>query len=223
MTSNPPQRAEIMEVDERETCEDHQSVTSHPTEIARSHTQGSVLFAPVGFIARQREQSGSPARSLTRHTKNRIQRIEKILGRFDPTLPTASGSPQPDLSFISVETLQMAEELDKVKAQLAAGVQIIGQELERVDKTMNALDVETQRVQKEFAMQVAQWLEAADSRQLRYEEVTLQLHGAVQTEGQQAMQRDLMLDQELQRVDRKHKEEMARLQKQLLEDRKSVV
>ena len=60
-----------------------------------------------------------------------------------------------------------------------------------------------------------QRLEAADSRQLRHEEVTSQLHGAVQEEGQQAMHRGLMLDQELQRVKQKHKDGVHQLQELL--------
>lgn len=123
--------------------------------------------------------------------------METILGRFDPTLAASRETAHANQNPFSIEYLNMANELNTVKQQLKAGVNIVGQELAQIDDTMMAFDLETQRVQEEFAAQVAQRLEAADSRQLRHEEVTLQLHGAVHEEGQQAMRRDLMLDQEL--------------------------
>ena len=53
---------------------------------------------------------------------------------------------------------------------------------------MALLDAESQLVQEEVAARIAERLEAADSRQLRYQEVTTSLHAAVQDEGIQSRQ-----------------------------------
>ena len=85
------------------------------------------------------------------------------------------------MSALSPEARQMAHELKTVKAQLSTGATLIGRELQCIDETMDALDQETQRVQEDLVRQIAQRLEAADSRQLRHEEVTSHLHSAVQS------------------------------------------
>ena len=49
----------------------------------------------------------------------------------------------------------MAEELATIKTQLSTGATLIGRDLRRIDETMDALEVETQRVEEEFAVLVA--------------------------------------------------------------------
>ena len=102
--------------------------------------------------------------------------------------------------------LHIAHDQQKVKDQLMRGVSIVGQELIRVDEQMARLDTEFQFMQQEFAVQMAERLEEADSRQLRHEEVTLSLHAAVHEEGVQSRQRDVMLDQEILRIQKQHKD-----------------
>ena len=92
----------------------------------------------------------------------------------------------------------------------------MGEELTRIDNQVKLLDQGTQRIQETFVSQVAERLEAADSRQLRHEEVTSQLHEVVQGEAQQAMRRDLLLERELQQVRNQHTEEVTQLNDQLL-------
>ena len=138
-------------------------------------------------MERIRTRAKSLALSITTSIRNRIQRIIQILGRFDPRLVTSLDAQHLTMSSLSWEALHMAEEHNMVKTQLWAGATLIGRELTRIDKTMDTLEQETQRVQEECAVQVAQILEAADLRQLTHKEVTSQLHGAVLGEGQQAI------------------------------------
>ena len=215
MTFNPPRLAEIMDVDTQESTEDAQSVTSHPTEIARSQTQGS-LTLPPDFMARQKERARSPGTSLSIFSRHQIQRIDRILGRFDPALQETRDAQHLAYSALNPEAFRMVEDLQRVKEQLNQGATIVGEELTRIDKQqVKFLDQETQRIQETFAARVAERLEAADSRQLRHEEVTSQLHDVVQGEGQQAMRRDLLLEHELQQVRRQHEEEVTQLNNQL--------
>ena len=162
MASNPPRPAEMMDVDDREPTEDTRSIVSQPTAIARSHTQGE--SSNLGFMERVRARTVSPTRIISAGSRNQIQRIEQILGRFDPRLITSHDSQHLAMSALSSEARQMAEELNTVKTQLSTGATLIGRELQRIDETMDALDQETQRVQEDLARQVAQRLEAADSR-----------------------------------------------------------
>ena len=55
------------------------------------------------------------------------------------------------MSALSSEALHMAEELETVKKQLWTGATLIGQDLQRIDYTMDAFEQETQRVQEDFA------------------------------------------------------------------------
>ena len=213
MTSYPSRPAEIIEIDEREATEDMRSISSHPTEIAHSHTQGEP--STIGFIDCVQTRAYSRALTITVGSRNQIQPIEQILGRFDPTLVTSRDAQHLGMSSLSLEALHMAEELATIKTQLSAEATLIGRDLRRIDDTMDTLEVETQRVQEEFAARVAQRLKAADSQQLRYEEVTSQLHGAVIGEGQQAMARDLLLDEEIQRIQQGHQDEMRKLKERL--------
>ena len=97
-----------MEVDEREATEDTRSITSHPTEIARSHTREEPLT--LSFMDRVRTRANSPALALTAGSSNRIQRIEQILGRFDPTLVTSRDAQHLAMSSLSAGALQMRSE-----------------------------------------------------------------------------------------------------------------
>jgi len=102
----------------------------------------------------------------------------------------------------------MAQELVTVKNQLKSGVQIVGRELTRIDEQVQLLDWESQKVHECFATQVAERLGETDERQTRHEAVTSHLHEAVQGTGEQSMHRDLLLDQEIVRINKQHKREM---------------
>jgi len=69
--------------------------------------------------------------------------------------------------------------------------------------------LESQKVQESFATQVAERLGETDERQARHEAVTSHLHEAVQGAGEQSMHRDLLLDQEIVRINEQHKRELA--------------
>jgi len=103
----------------------------------------------------------------------------------------------------------MAQELVKVKIQLKSGVQIVGRELAPIDEQVQLLDLESEKVQESFATQVEERLGETDERQARHEAVTSHLHEAVQGTGEQTMHRDLLLDQEIIRINEQHKRELA--------------
>ena len=63
----------------------------------------------------------------------RIERLDRILGRFDPELTESQDRQHPSYSFLPTNVLLMAQELVKVKDQLKSGVQIVGRELAPID------------------------------------------------------------------------------------------
>jgi len=99
----------------------------------------------------------------------------------------------------------MAQKLVKVKTQLKAGVQLVGHELARIDDHRQLLDLEFQKVQESFATQVAERLGETDELQGRHKAVTSQLQQAVQGTNDQCMHWDLLLDQEIPRINEQHK------------------
>jgi len=102
----------------------------------------------------------------------------------------------------------MAQELVTVKHQLKSGVQIFGRELTRIDEQVQLLDLESQKVQESFATQVTERLGETDERQTRHEAVTSHLHEAVQGTGERSMPRDLLLHQEIVRINEHHKRKL---------------
>jgi len=68
--------------------------------------------------------------------------------------------------------------------------------------------LESRKVQESFATQVAERLGETDERQTRHEAVTSHLLKGVQGTGEQSMHRDLLLDQEIVRINEPHKREL---------------
>ena len=64
----------------------------------------------------------------------RFQRIDQILGRFDPKLSVSPDRRHLAFSSLAINILVMAQELVTVKNQLESGVQIVGRELTRIDE-----------------------------------------------------------------------------------------
>ena len=95
-----------------------------------------------------------------------------------------------------------------VKDQLKARVQIVGRELAPIDEQVQLLDLESQKVQESFATQVTDRLGETDERQTRHVAITSQLHEAVQGTGEQSMHRDILLDQEIARINKQNKREL---------------
>jgi len=91
---------------------------------------------------------------------------------------------------------------------LKSRVQLVGRELARIDEHVQLLDLESQKVQESFATQVVERLGETDERQARHEALTSQLHEAVQGTDDQSMHRDLLLDQEIVRINELHKREL---------------
>jgi len=190
------------------------SVETTVTHLVRSRSADWTPRSPVGlgFIAkyggkapRGRRRTPEPTESLM---AVRIRRLEQILGRFDQKLATSQDREHLAFSFLPTNILLMAQELVTVKHQLKAGVQIVGRELTRIDEQVQPLDSESQKIQESFATQVAERLEETDERQTRHEAVTSHLHEAVQGTGQQSMHRDLLVDQEIVRMNEQHKREL---------------
>ena len=88
-------------------------------------------------------------------------------------------------------------------------VQIGGRELARIDEQVPLLDLDSQKVQESFATQVAERRGETDERQARYEAGTSHLHEAVQGTAEPSMHRDLLLDQEIVRINEQHKRDLA--------------
>jgi len=63
----------------------------------------------------------------------RIERLDRILGRFDPELTESQDRQHRSYSSLPTNVLLMAQELVKVKDQLKSGVQIVGRELAPID------------------------------------------------------------------------------------------
>jgi len=138
----------------------------------------------------------------------RIQRLDPILAQFDPKLRVSLD--RQHLAFISLPTdiFLIAQELLKVKTQLKSGVLLVGRELAPIDEQVQLLDLESEKVEESFAPQVAERLDETDEQQARDEAVTAQLHEAVQGTDQQFMHRDLLLDQEIVRINEQHRGEL---------------
>jgi len=102
----------------------------------------------------------------------------------------------------------MAHELLKIRSQLRSGAQIVGLEINRRDEQVRILDQESQKVQESFASPVAERLGESDDRQGRHEAVTSQLHETVQGTEAQSIHRDLLLDQEIVRLNEQYKREL---------------
>jgi len=138
----------------------------------------------------------------------RIQKLEQILAQFEPKLTTSQDSQHLAFSSLPTDILLMAQELLNVKIQLQSRVQLGGRELARIDEQVQLFDLESQKVQGSLATQVAERLEEIDERQARHQPVTSLLHQAVQGTGEQSMHRDLLLDQEIVRINEQHKREL---------------
>jgi len=138
----------------------------------------------------------------------RIERLDRILGRFDPTLKESRDAWHLSFNSLPAEVQAMAHELLKFKSQLRAGAQIVGQELNRMDEQVRILDQESQKVQESFASTVAERLGETDDREARHEAVTSQLHETVQGTEAQSIHRDLLLDPEIVRLNEQHKREL---------------
>jgi len=192
------------------------SVETTVTHLVRSHSADRTRRSPVGLgflekygkgrrpgSGRTPEPTGEPLMAV------RIRRLEQILSRFDPTLTVSQDREHLAFSSLPTNILLMPQELVTVKNQLKSGVRIVGRELARVDEQVRLLDSESEKVQESFATQVAERLGETDERQTRHEAVTSHLREAVQGTGEQSMHRDLLLDQEIVRINEQHKRELA--------------
>jgi len=88
-------------------------------------------------------------------------------------------------------------------------VQIVGRERTRIDQQVQLLDFESQQVEESCGTQVAERLGETDEGQTRHEAVTSHLHEAVQGTGEPSMHLDLLLDQEMVRINEQHKWELS--------------
>ena len=137
-----------------------------------------------------------------------VGRLDQILGLFDPKLTVSQDRHYLAFSSLPTNILLMAQQLVPVKNQFESGVQIVGREFTRIDEQVQLLDLESQKVQVNLATQVAERLGETDERQIRHEAVTSHLHEAVQGTREQSMHRELLLDQEIVRINEQHKREM---------------
>jgi len=92
----------------------------------------------------------------------RIRRSEQILVRFDRKLTVSEDRQHFACSSLPTNILLMAQELVTVKNHLNSGVQIVSQELARIDEQVRLLDLESQKVQESCATQVAEGLGETD-------------------------------------------------------------
>jgi len=191
------------------------SVETDSTRLARSHSGGPAPRSSslgIAFLVKQRSRrqrgSKSPATTCDSVMTGRIERLDRILGRFDPTLKESRDAQHLSFNSLPAEVLAMAQELLKFKSQLRAAAQIVGLELNRMDEEVRILDQESQKVQESFASMVAERLGETVHREARHEAVTSQLHEMVQGMEAQSIHRDLLLDQEIVRLNEQHKREL---------------
>jgi len=192
------------------------SVKTTVTHLVRSHSADRTPWSPVSLGLLEKDRKGQRPGSVRTPEPTgeplmafRIHRLEQILGRFDRTLTFSQDREHLAFSSLPTNILLMAQELVTVKNQLKSGLQIVGRELVRVDEQVPHLDSESQKVQESCATQVAERLGETDQRQTRHEAVTSHLHEAVQGTGEQSMHQDLLLDQEIVRINKQHKRELA--------------
>jgi len=191
------------------------SVETTVTHQARTHSADGTPRSPVGlgFLEKYRKGRRPGGRRTPEHTGEslmavRIRRLDHILGRFDPKLTVSQDRQHLAFSSLPTNILLMAQELVTVKYQLKSGVQIVGRELTRIDEQVQLLDLEAQKVQESFATQVPERLGETDEGQTRHEAVTSHLHEAVQGTDEQSVRRDLLLDEEIVRINEQHKREL---------------
>jgi len=192
------------------------SVETTVTHLVRSHSADRTPRSPVGLgfldkYGKGRRPGGRRTPEPTGESlmAGRIQRLEQILGRLDPKLTVSQDRQHLAFNSLPTNILLMAQELVKVKNQLKSGVPIVGRELARVYEQVRLLDMESQKVQESFVTQVAARLGETDERQTRHEALSSHLHEAVQGTGEQSMHRDLLLDQEIVRINEQHKRQLA--------------
>jgi len=191
------------------------SVETTVNHLVRSHSADRTARSRVGlgFL----DKYGKGRRPGGRRTPEptgeslmalRIRKLNQILSRFDPKLTVSQDRRHLAFSSLPTNILLMAQELVTVKNQLKSVVQIVGREHTRIDEQVQLLDLESQKIQERFASQVAGRLRETDERQTRHEAVTSHLHEAVQGTSEQSMHRDLLLDQEIVRINEQDKREM---------------
>jgi len=100
----------------------------------------------------------SPAPARDSVTTGQIERPDRILGRFDPTLKESRDAQHLSFNSLPATVLAIAHELLKFKSQLRSGAQIVGQELNAMDEQVRILDQESQKVQESLASTVAERL-----------------------------------------------------------------
>jgi len=191
------------------------SVETTFTHLVRSHSADRTPRSPVGLgfldkYGKGRRPGGRRTPELPGESLMavRIRKLERILGRLEPKLTTRQDRRHLAFSSLPTNILLMAQELVTVKNLLKSGVQIVGRELTRIDEQVELLDLEFQKIQESFATQVAERLGETDERQTRHEAVSSHLHEAVQGTSEQSMHRDLLLDQEIVRINEQHKREL---------------
>jgi len=77
----------------------------------------------------------------------RIERLDKMLGRFDPKLTISQDRQHLAFSTPPTDILLIAQELLNVKIQVKCRVQLVGRELARIDEEVQLLDLESQEAQ----------------------------------------------------------------------------
>jgi len=141
------------------------SLETDSTRLARSHSGGPAPRSPslgIGFLVKNRSRrprgSKCPARARDSVTQGRIERLDRILGRFDPTLKESRDARHLSFNLLPAKVLAMAHELLKFKSQLRSGAQIVGHELNTMDEQVRILDQESQKAQESLASTVAERL-----------------------------------------------------------------
>jgi len=138
--ASDPKEPEAMEWQKGEAADggDPLSRTSAPsvettvTNLARTHAADRTPRSPIGmgFLAKY----GAPRKSGRRTPEPsseslmaiRIQRLDQILGRFNPKLTVSQDRQLLAFSSLPTDILLMAQELLNIKIQLKSGVQLVG-------------------------------------------------------------------------------------------------
>jgi len=197
------------------SCASAPNVEPTITYLSRLHSADQAPGCPgllLGFparLARQREEGGRTPKPTSNPLMGiQIERLARILGRFDPKRTKSQDKQHLAFSSLPTDVLLTAQELLKVKTHWKSGDQIVGRELSQIDDQLHILDPESQNVKETFATQVPERLGETDEKQTRQEAVPPQLHAAVQGTDEQSMQGDLILDREIFWLHEQHKREL---------------
>src|SRR5437588_8719807 len=206
------------------------------TPLARSTSKNSQRGL-TGLFSGRRGRTGSPYRVAngksvvklpplfpppTRSnaaTPEDVGRLARRMGQamaiLRRNLATSEDEANIAISDLSANDQLLAEQLRELQGRLAKGEILNKEEAQEWNVKAIGFEVSVKQAQDKFAALVADRLTQQDERQRHHEQVSEGLHARIGESGEQALQRDLVLEQELKEL-QNHRDQLVR---QLLEQK----